>query len=1248
MLDTIGNRIQDILMLKNKWGISDEWLLQLTVKSRKGIIDRIIANKDDIKNIDELSSLYDHLVEKQEGIEKYIASLKDTMLEVSWLHIEKKIDILRSRLIDAQSTKKQQIRDLSKIKYYYDSIVDGHIKKVDFARDMVDLWDDGYSHIIDTTEWRRNWYWSIGKYVSKTYKELHTSMRSSYYDDRIDNIARWFLQSIDQWIVEWCDLEQYRKKLIELIKNWYIYTKKEDKLKEIKDLWLVRLNDDEYKNLEIELRNFLNWDNIINLEEFRSIVSMFPIEAAVDVLYALHPHFRWLDRVDAKSLIAEYLWDTFMHSNGIIGKVKIPEWISLLNKNIQDNMQLVIKQDFLQFYKKRRKEHNVDDKDVCLDYIHKELSDKLLGVWNWAMIINQIKEDFKHFLLEVADMQKPDNFVDGLDTFRNFPDFLQKLNARQILDKRRFLIADGMGMGKSLSSVLAREVGLLWTTLLAVPSNMTDTRKWYLSSDIDEQGSQVGYFKMGFAPKVLVVTSPSDLSNDLNTYDYIIISHERLADNQYIDGLIDISFNYMIVDEIHKLKNIYSGKRSQWLISLAEKIEDNDWYLCLLSWTPIPNTISDLAVLIKLLYPKEYGRMSNQELVKSVLQSDSLHLRWMLLQRMEMKKLVENVDMPDLYEKNEYVLFSDKEKEYYSILLEDEGYSFNEKLMALRKFTLSPMLLWLDDIWISSKIQKISKDIKEVLLNKDKLVVFINSFINWVIRPTHDLDQKDTIIAQLDLGNDIAVDIIDGSNRMDRTSIQKKFFAHQGKMVLFVSGKTADVWIDLTAAEHMIHIDDPWTKADKDQQIARVYRYRQNKDITSTTYLTSWSIDAVINNYIFFKENIILKLYHGFDLSEVESVIIESELSGKNWGGDDVNRWLIAYMENSRERLWDFFAITKYAWGQKVKDQIDIVGSDVARYYKKLKYRSYAANVNRVNMTIIEKLHNSESKKINILDLWCGPKMLQEQYDWFNGRLIFNLDLNSNYFTEEDLNTGNSIVGSFDNIPLDDDAVEIVSSSLSWHDTIWNVNKNQYERLKTLYEMMRVLKDNWHAVISLPYSVEIKDRVLFKQIINILWGEVIDKYTGFIAGDWFGSYTIVIRKKAKNNKSYEECMYAVLSTGRKNWLVLDKAKRNITTTTDIIQSVNINNSTDIDVILSKNSKSLLSLQEWYKVQMRKLIDTYWHIDSIPKPELYKWWYWRYGKGMKSSVIFAKLPNDWGMIKIRMNKKINNDTSSHSE
>jgi SNF2 family DNA or RNA helicase len=77
----------------------------------------------------------------------------------------------------------------------------------------------------------------------------------------------------------------------------------------------------------------------------------------------------------------------------------------------------------------------------------------------------------------------------------------------------------------------------------------------------------------------------------------------------------------------------------------------------------------------------------------------------------------------------------------------------------------------------------------------------------------------------MNLGPDIEVRIIDGTNTSERQKIQDEFNSSSKKIALFISGSTADVGIDLTAGEHIIHVNEPWTQAELDQQEARVYRY---------------------------------------------------------------------------------------------------------------------------------------------------------------------------------------------------------------------------------------------------------------------------------------------------------------------------------------------------------------------------------------------------------------------------------------
>src|SRR6185436_17423700 len=99
-----------------------------------------------------------------------------------------------------------------------------------------------------------------------------------------------------------------------------------------------------------------------------------------------------------------------------------------------------------------------------------------------------------------------------------------------IEDKKRILIGDEMGLGKSASAILAKECLGVKQALVVAPSNVIDTWKNYLSDLKAEDGTPKGYFKEGQVPKVLVVWDLKSLQRkDIGTFDYILISQERLT-----------------------------------------------------------------------------------------------------------------------------------------------------------------------------------------------------------------------------------------------------------------------------------------------------------------------------------------------------------------------------------------------------------------------------------------------------------------------------------------------------------------------------------------------------------------------------------------------------------------------------------------------------------------------------------------------------------------------------------------------
>ena len=202
--------------------------------------------------------------------------------------------------------------------------------------------------------------------------------------------------------------------------------------------------------------------------------------------------------------------------------------------------------------------------------------------------------------------------------------------------------------------------------LIIVPANVIPTWQQYLSVQ-----SEGGYFVDNQPPRVCVIESVEDLtSNDAKQADYIIISQEKLKE-EYAEGLKALDADMLIVDEVHKLKSAL-GIRSGILHDLAKNFESENHYMVLLSGTPAPNKVSDIAGVLKLLYPRRFQGDEVSSIVKQLINGDITDLRALLVPRMQRKTLEEVVKMPSLIEQDRFVELNRWEKEVYDAIQQDD------------------------------------------------------------------------------------------------------------------------------------------------------------------------------------------------------------------------------------------------------------------------------------------------------------------------------------------------------------------------------------------------------------------------------------------------------------------------------------------------------------------------------------------------------------------------------------------------
>ena len=957
-------------------------------------------------------------------------------------------------------------------------------------------------------------------------------------------------------------------------------------------------------------------------QHFHSLIRVFGSSHCLDILYKFRPEYKGLPPEYVKGLIGDYLGD-FLVTKGSFsfGDVRIAaEFLS--DTTFQEGLYETIKDSGLRyFFEQRRQGKGQDSHQVIYNYLDHLVQE--LGDLKSTPLDDIIQKVILYYDSVLRDFHKPEGFVDTLNTEREFPDINQRINMKELADKKRLLIADEMGLGKSASVIMAKEQMGVKCALVVAPSNVISTWQRYLS-DNSEKG---GYFQKGKAPRVIAIDSPEQAKSiSLDSYDYILVSQERLND-RYIDALHEIPYDMMVVDEVHKMKKP-EGVRSTNLGKLTEKISGEDKYLALLSGTPVPNKVKDIAVIIKMLYPDKFSDMSDQELVFNIIKGDIVDIRSLLLPRMQMKSLEEGVEMPELRESIETIELSPLEKEVYEVLVEDDELLAGQKMDILRKFLLNPKLVDATPGIEGAKIEAVREKVTEAFETHDKVVLFVNNIIEDVVRG------EQAIVDQLHLPPEVDVVVVHGKNKFERNSIVNHFKTTTRKTLLVVSGQTADVGVDFTAGEKVLFYNEPWTEYDRRQQLARVYRPGHEGDLESETLIVKDTIEEGIHEYIQRKYKAVEKLLRGIPISELEQDLLRGD--EKTEGPDlSVNSELAKYYFSSWDKMMKIFSYVKEIGETDFKKFLAEYAKDYAGSYLDLGNRSYQANANRVSGTIIHELaqeSNLVAEKTRILDLASGPEMLKQHIGNEYQDRVFSIDINREHFIGR--NGDKRVVGSINSLPFADESFEFASMSMSFHYTNFAPAQGKWERLQVLTEMNRVLKPEGKVVLNMMYSVEFKNFEKFKEVVSKLGFKVVEEHSGTArSGEAYTSQVITLEKvRSLDSNIAIEQLAQELTKAERDGLKFTKTDGRVKNSRRIVSGFELNG---IDHKVMFNSEDELVRQEEKELleQGEDLKKRFGKIEGIPASMIIENKFVRIRIGEKY-VLFKKLEKGSGVVIVK--------------
>ncbi|MBU6501224.1 methyltransferase domain-containing protein, partial [Patescibacteria group bacterium] len=418
----------------------------------------------------------------------------------------------------------------------------------------------------------------------------------------------------------------------------------------------------------------------------------------------------------------------------------------------------------------------------------------------------------------------------------------------------------------------------------------------------------------------------------------------------------------------------------------------------------------------------------------------------------------------------------------------------------------------------SSKIRDVSFELRAAFTMHSKIVMFVNGYIEGVIRG------EENIIKKAELPADITVRIIDGHVPVaERQKIQEELGRAKGKMLLVVSGQTADVGVDFSSADYVCFYNEPWTEYNKRQQTSRVYRPGLSHDLMVVTSIANGTIEEGIHEYIQLKYQAIQKVLKGIPITEIEQEILRSAENQKTQDIEGDVMLAKEWLNSPQNRLHRFFGLTKEIGEQNFHKFLLEHGDEYADCYQGIGSLGFQSNTGRVVGSLIGKMVREKGQKteeVSILDLASGPEILKKHIpDQFKSRVI-SLDLNPAHFKGR---AGNRIVASFSKVPLGDKSVDYANLSLALHYTRLVPSRNEYERLKVLVEMNRILKKGGTGIINLLHSLEFKNEEKLEKTLKLLGFEIVREYSGSVsAGAHYRSNALVVEKFSDAPQNIEE------------------------------------------------------------------------------------------------------------------------------
>ncbi|MFH1685197.1 MAG: SNF2-related protein [Candidatus Micrarchaeota archaeon] len=676
--------------------------------------------------------------------------------------------------------------------------------------------------------------------------------------------------------------------------------------------------------------------------------------------------------------------------------------------------------------------------------------------------------EIKEYYLALRELKIPGIVSEIIDPETgetvHFPAIHQKIGARFIRNKKRTLIADEMGIGKTATAIIAKNLidekeGKRTTAVMVVPGSVL--RQWEAQIklwNVDERSTVIVTAKN----KEQAIAEIEEKRPDfvLVTYDMIFRKHNGGTVGDKLAKVVD----YLVLDEVHNAKEAKS-LRSQQIMELSHGAE----YVTMLSGTPVPNRVSDLGVVASILWdhkftPREFNRayQKNPRIVRQKL------LPRMLRRRKretfgESRCTVHEVPIP---------MSEAQEKRHEHLDLNPDKKSTFGLMADLRRCALDPRLAGVDEP--SPKYEKLI----ELLIEHDDgtaPVVFTTLKTGVLDRLCDRLSEEGFRVARVD-GDP-------SRTGRKRDEILKDFTNDKYDIIIATLETLGEGVNQLAVSRRAYFLEIPFTDARLAQGITRLDRKGQKSDEVDIYLLISEnSIDETILRLIKQKKILGEFLVDGMELTDEEKEIIDSGEKVVDTGTDPLRK------------LYRFFGTTTNRESEKVIKllQDPVIGEFIAKHYWEDFDGSFYGNTMNLIVNVIKGLEKGGRRFDEAIDIASGPCCLARAWR----RPVVSLDANpiALQLGKKMLGdqAGETIEASFTDMPVENGRFDLAVFSLGI------LHSTPEEREGILREVNRSMKKNGVLVITTPSGNGRYERL--SKILPMLGFKVLPEITGTAQG----------------------------------------------------------------------------------------------------------------------------------------------------